>query len=160
QSPVWDLGPSSSAKFRIVGGFEGGSNRSKGTAPTGTGPFASLQNVDWLARAKAGVEGSVRLLNNGRPWPFQTLELRAAGVDRYLFLDELNYNQSTDAIDRIAHGHKLYGQIDFKLIIGQSNNANYGLKLTFQRGSLPPIFANTRAFQFGFLYETKDRTGN
>jgi hypothetical protein len=160
QSSVWDLGGKSSAKLRIVAGAEGGSNRSKGNAPMGRG-FEPLQNVDWLARGKFGFQGALKFVRGeeSAKVPFDGVELTAGAVDRYLVYDELRYDQTTNAIDKVAHGHRPWVQVDLKLIIGHTSSANYGLKLTYQRGSLPPVFADVKAFQFGFLYETNDRTG-
>jgi hypothetical protein len=142
-----------------VAGAEGGSNRSKGDAPvTGRG-FEPLRNVDWIARGKFGFEGALRFYKDQNPQiPFDSVELRAAFVDRYLAFDELQFNQATNAVDRITSGHRPWTQADFKLILGHSDTAKYGVKLTYQRGSLPAVFANVKVFQFGFLYETKDRT--
>lgn len=161
QSPVWDLGQKSSAKLRIVGGFEGGSNRSNGNAPvSGTG-LTPLRNVDWLARSKVGFEGALKYTRDAQSplLPFETVELTAGLVNRFLLFDELQFDQTTQAVNRITHGNRTWADVHLKLFLGHTDSANYGLKLTYENGSLPPVFANVKAFQFGFLYETKDRTG-
>jgi len=158
QSPVFDLGPRSSAHFRILGGFEGGSNRSKGDAPVDAPGFAPLKNVDWIARSKFGVEGALHVENPMKVLPFELIELRAGGVVRHLYFDELRYDMATDKVDKTTKGAHPWAQVDLKLMLGHTNQGNYGLKLTYQRGSLPPVFATTKAFQFGFVFETGDRT--
>jgi hypothetical protein len=161
QSSVLRVGGGGRAKFRIVSGFEGGSNLDKGSAPVGTGRlFDPLRNVDWIGRGVYGIEGALYYQNSGRAvLPFSRIELNASGVSRHLFLDEVHFNSTTNQLDSTARGERPYAQVDLKLILGQQLGGDYGLKLTFLRGSLPPVFANTKAFQFGFLYESKDRTG-
>jgi hypothetical protein len=53
-----------------------------------------------------------------------------------------------------------WAQIDLKIMLVENKAGRYGLKFTYQNGSLPPIFAHTRAVQFGFVFESTDKTGN
>lgn len=160
QSMVLKLGPSGRAKFRFVGGLEGGSNQAKGDIPVGRA-FEPLRNVDWIVRGKVGTQATLRY-NRGasRTLPFQSLELNVAGVARHLFRNELQYTAGTDKVDRVVTGWRPWAQIDLKLMLAENKMGRYGLKLTYQNGSLPPIFANTRAIQFGIVFESNDKTGN
>ena len=160
QSPVWGRNANFSAKLRLVAGMEGGSNQSKGNAPTDLEGFGPLKNVDWIARGKFGFQGALKYLRDEQhpQVPFDSLEMTAGVVDRYLIFDELRFNQTTNAVDTTAHGNRPWAQLDLKLMVGHNDSASYGLKLTYERGSLPPVFAQVKTFQFGFVYETKDRT--
>ncbi len=160
QSSVFDLGVNSTFKFRLVGGVEGGSNQSKGDSLLQGSSFAPLRDVDWLARGKAGFETTLAYnRDSSHPWlPFERIGLTAGVVERYLWFNEIQFNQATNMTDTVTHGNHPWAQADLKLIFGHNSSANYGLKLNYQRGSLPPVFADVKSFQFGFLYETKDRT--
>jgi hypothetical protein len=160
QSMVLKLGPSGRAKFRFVGGIEGGSNQGKGEIPVGRA-FDPLRNVDWIVRGKIGTQATLRYnRRTSQTLPFQSLELNVAGVSRHLFRNELQYTAGTDKVDRVVTGWRPWAQIDLKLMLAENEKGRYGLKLTYQNGSLPPVFANTRAIQFGIVYESNDKTGN
>jgi hypothetical protein len=158
QSVVFRVGSGGRAKFRFLGGMEGGSNQSKGDIPTGR-IFDPLRNVDWIARGKVGIQGSLLYKNDRKILlPFQSVELHAAGVSRHLWFDELQYSADSDKVDKVTKGWRPWAQVDLKLMLVENNLGRYGLKLTFQNGSLPPVFARTRTFQFGFVFEAKDGT--
>jgi hypothetical protein len=160
QSPVFGRTKNFSAKFRIVSGIEGGSNRSKGDAPTDLKGFGPLKNIDWIARGKFGFEGALQFTKDDQhpQVPFDSIALNVGAVDRYLVFDELRYNMTTNAVDTTTRGNRPWIQVDGKLMLGHTDSASFGLKVTYQRGSLPPVFAAVKTFQFGFVYETKDRT--
>lgn len=66
------------------------------------------------------------------------------------------WDEKAKAVNKTGKGIRGYGQIDLKVYLGESATALYGLKLSYNRGSLPPVFARVKSFQFGFLYESKD----
>jgi hypothetical protein len=91
-------------------------------------------------------------------YPLRRVELDMNGVMRNLFFAEAMYNKETKAVDRTGRGVRGYGQVDLKLYMGETAKARYGLKLSYNRGSLPPAFARVKSFQFGFLWESNDDT--
>ena len=112
--------------------------------------------VDWIARYKAGVGFTVYYDNPGAVLPLRRIEFDANAVLRYLFASESHFNTDTNVVDRTDDGVRSYGQIDLKVFFGESIAGRYGLKLSFNRGRLPPVFADVNAFEFGFLLESGD----
>lgn len=143
--------------FLVPFAFEGGQNLNAGpsdqTAPAGNG---SNKNVDWIARYKAGAGMTLYYDDPKSNLPLQRVELDISGVVRNLFFREAMYNRETRSIDETGKGFRGYGQVDLKLFVGQGPSGRYGVKLTYNRGSLPPVFARVKSFQFGFVFESKD----
>jgi hypothetical protein len=59
-------------------------------------------------------------------------------------------------VDRTDDGVRSYGQIDLKVFFGESIAGRIGFKLSYNRGRLPPVFADVKAFEFGFLLESAE----
>jgi hypothetical protein len=138
-------------------GFEGGRSLSQGQTDGTTPPTSSTsERPDWIARYKAGVGMSFFYDDWNTTLPFHRIELAMNGVGRNLFFKESSYNSETKTTDTTVKGVRAYGQVDLKLYVGQTDKARYGIKLSYNRGSLPPVFARVRSFQFGFLFETTD----
>jgi hypothetical protein len=57
-------------------------------------------------------------------------------------------------------GNKPWLQADFKVYFTDPEEGSGGLrsgfKLSYNRGSLPPVFATTKSFQFGFVLESTE----
>lgn len=146
-------------RFQIVApGFEGGRNlntagQSASTAKSETG--GALPDVTWLARLKVGAGFSLFYENAESQFPLKRVELEAGGVERYLFFKEPHFDNSTKTVTTTQKGSHPWGEVALKIFVGESDKGRYGFKLAWQRGSLPPVFADTRALNFGFLFETK-----
>jgi hypothetical protein len=144
-------------KFRILGtGFEGGKNVGQ---PNQQGTLASnAPPVDWIARHKAGAELTLFYDNPESQLPFKRVELSASGVNRYLFRNELVFNQSTSVSDIVQKGRKTWFESGLKLYLAESPKGRFGVNLSYNNGALPPVYASTKSFQFGFLVESADDT--
>lgn len=82
------------------------------------------------------------------------LDLQAGG--RHLFENESAWDAAKKQAVSIASGYKPWYQVDAKIFLIGNQAGRVGFKLTFIRGSLPPIFTETRAFRFGLVFETTD----
>jgi hypothetical protein len=144
-------------KFRILGtGFEGGKNVGQ---PNKQGAVvANAPPVDWIARHKAGAELTLFYDAPDTQLPFKRVELSASGVNRYLFRNELVFDQSTLVSDIVQRGRKSWVETSLKLYLSETAKSRFGINLTYNRGALPPVYANTKSFQFGFLMESTDDT--
>lgn len=69
------------------------------------------------------------------------------------FNDETNVTGMTD---KGFHG---YAQIDFKAFLVETRAGRYGVKPSFNRGRLPPVYAQVSSFDFGFLVQSGDDNG-
>jgi len=57
----------------------------------------------------------------------------------------------------ITGGNKPWIQVDFKVFIGSRlAGIRPGLKVAYQRGSLPPVFADTKVFSYRLIFESSD----
>jgi len=56
----------------------------------------------------------------------------------------------------VTKGDKLYFQADAKVFLFETPSGRYGFKLSYNRGSLPPVYGSVSSFQFGFVIETTD----
>jgi hypothetical protein len=156
--------------FIIPAAFEGGHNLGAGsttaatTAPTSTAsPATSTASTTPIttqpgpiARLKTGLGMTFFYEDWKSNLPVKRVDLDVNGVGRDLFCKEAMYDPTTKLDDLRGQGIRGYGQVDLKLYLGESDSARYGVKLSYDRGSLPPVFARVSSFQFGFLYETKD----
>ncbi len=144
------------ARF-IPAGFEGGRNLNtagQNQTPTTTLNGQQLPAISWVSRFKAGTEVTVFYDNPNSLAPMKRVELTAGIVERYLFFKEAGYDSTTKTIQTTNTGSHPWAQVDLKFIVGETTSARYGFKLTYERWSLPPVFADTKTFQFGFLYES------
>ena len=86
----------------------------------------------------------------------QRLEFDGQVAGRYLFNDEVAWDATTKKTSSVTAGMKPWYQADLKAFVFSNGQGRAGVKITFIRGSLPPIFSDTRAFRFGFIFETSD----
>jgi hypothetical protein len=144
----------------LVVGFEGGRSIGQGdatTTTTATTTSTTTPNVNWLARAKVGADFTLFYDNSkAKSSPIKRVEITAGGVERYLFFKEINYDPTTKKDSTTGKGSRPYFQSDVKVFFAEDDKARYGLRMAYTRGSLPPVFANVKSFQFGFVVETKD----
>jgi hypothetical protein len=131
------------------------------TVPLPTSPEEepAAPEVNRIARYKAGAGLTVFFDNPGTQLPLRRFEIDINAVMRQLFLTESRFNDEaniTDVTDKGFHG---YAQVDFKVFLLQTSAGRYGFKLSFNRGRLPPVYAQVNSFDFGFLVESGDDNG-
>jgi hypothetical protein len=153
-------------RFRLIpAGMELGYNVSEGApADQTTAAAAATQNndPDWIARFKFG--GALTLFykdTSETPGLLKRVELEVQAVDRYLFRREAMFDKTTMSNTSTDKGNKPWLQADFKIFFtdpaeGTPGGLRTGFKLSYQRGSLPPVFANTKSFQFGIVLESTE----
>jgi hypothetical protein len=56
----------------------------------------------------------------------------------------------------VTSGDKYWVQADLKVFFLRALKANAGLKVSFQRGYLPPVYNFNKAFNFGLVIESSD----
>lgn len=140
-------------------GFEGGQSLRTGDASlqnSGTASGDALKAVDWIARYKAGA-GTVLFYEDwNSQLPIRRVDLEINVVFRDLFFAEALYNKDTKKVDRTGKGVRAYGQAEIRLYVGQSSAGRFGMRLSYNRGSVPPVYARVKSFQFGFLFESAE----
>ena len=136
--------------------FEGGQSHAKQDAATAASKPITGIKPDWIARYKTGLGFRLHYEDVTGKGLLKRVELSGDSVLRNLFYDEAMWDSKAKAVTRTGKGVRAYGQVDFKVYLGESDKGRYGLKLTYARGSLPPVFAKVKTFQFGFLWESKD----
>lgn len=145
-------------RFRILpAGFEGGTNLGKGdlqALSTATG--TTSPDVHWISRFKSGAVFTTFYQNDESTLPFKHLELDVQVVERHLFFQEVAFDQTTMKSTAVTKGDKPYFQADAKVFLFESPSGRYGFKLSYNRGSLPPVYNSVSSFQFGFVIETTD----
>jgi hypothetical protein len=136
--------------FRLVpAGIEAGHNLGSDD-PT-------MQNYN-IARYVAGgtLEFDYDPKNKTNALP-QAISLNLQALDRYLFMHEIEWDSTAKKAIGMASGNKPWLQADLKVFLSSTSAGRYGFSISFIRGSLPPVFAQTRAFQFGVIFETADK---
>jgi hypothetical protein len=149
-------------KFRLIpAGVEGGKSLNKDAAAQQAATpqqKQSLQDVNYVARLKFGGSFTLFYDNEHTRFPFKRVEWDTRGVDRYLFLSEVMFDDTTKMNVLTDKGNKPWFQTDLKFFLASNTSGRLGFKISYNRGSLPPVFANTNSFQFGFVVETADDT--
>lgn len=151
-----------SVSYRLLPlGIEAGHNLGKGEGALTNADQAQaqqLREVDWLARYKFGGVLSFLYRNRGNQFPIKFVQLEVEAVDRYLFRREVMFDEATRMNVMTDKGHKPWVQADLKFYFTDpprgAGGLRTGFKLSFIRGSLPPVFSQTRSFQFGFVFES------
>src|SRR5215471_13935646 len=143
QSRVKNLSRHGFFHFQILpAGFEGGKTLRQPdstTPPTATG--MALQKLDGISRFKTGATLNVFWQNPKPASPVKRFELESGVVDRYLFLNEIHYDATTKLNSTILKGNKPYFYADAKLFLVETSAGRYGVKASYKRGSLPPVYA-------------------
>lgn len=148
-------------KFNLMpAGMELGYNLGKGdeAAAAAVDPMLAQQlaEVDWITRFKAGAGFTLFYSNPESKFIFKRVEVDLQGVYRYLFNREVKFDASTKKNILTDRGHKPWFQGDLKFFVADTDRGRAGFKLTFNRGSLPPVFSETKSFQFGLIFETAE----
>jgi hypothetical protein len=108
-----------------------------------------------LIRYKAGAELKFFYEGGGSGSLIQRVELNAATIYRRLFEKEAAYDATTETNINTTKGDKLWTQLDFKIFVGGTiGSMRPGLKATYQRGYLPPVFTRTSVFSYGLVFES------
>jgi len=136
----------------ILAGVEGGKNVNTTANNAGTPP----SSPDFVARAKGGGDLTLFYENLENPFPLKRVDLNLGMVQRYLFLKEAEMTSTSSPVLTVNKGYRPWYQAALKVYLAESPKGKFGFQLTYQNGSLPPAFATTKAFQFGFLYESSD----
>ncbi len=143
--------------YVVPGGIEVGQSLGT-TVPEPTTPEGD-PDVNRIARYKAGAGLTVFYDNPGTQLPLRRVEIDINGVMRQLFLSESRFNADTNLTDTTDNGFHGYAQIDFKVFFVETIAGRYGFKVSFNRGRLPPVYAQVNSFDFGFLVESGDDNG-
>jgi hypothetical protein len=147
-------------KFFIVpGGLEIGQVLQKGeqtAAMMGTTQTQAMDKIDWVARYKFGGGLSLFYRNPESRWLFKRIELDTEFVGRQLFRQEIKFDEKTMMNIKTTKGFKPWFETWLRAYVADTPNGRFGIGLTYNRGSLPPVFAKTDSFQFGFVFETAE----
>jgi len=147
-------------KFHFVpGGVEIGQNLNKGNdaaSMAGSANSNAVNSVDWIARYKFGAGFTLFYRNIKTRFLFKRVELDAQFVGRYLFKSEIMFDEATMKNISTTTGLKPWSQVGLNAYIADTPSGRFGFKLSYKKGSLPPVFSPTNSFQFGFLFETAD----
>jgi hypothetical protein len=84
------------------------------------------------------------------------IELDIQAIDRYLFRNEVAFDEANSMATAISRGNKPWYQADLKVFFVNSEQGRFGFRVNFIRGKLPPAFADTKGFTFGVIFETAD----
>lgn len=132
-------------------GFETGHNVSN--------PDSSTTRA--ISRYKAGAELHLFYQSKTDKTFINRVELAGASIYRRLFLTEAAFKAATKTNVNTTRGDKLWTQVDFKVFVGpRMGKVRPGLKTTYQRGYLPPVFTRTRTFSYGLVFESMEGQTN
>jgi hypothetical protein len=136
--------------FRVIPvGFEGGRN---------LGTESPVDEKYTIARYKGGATfGLFWKAPNQATSLIKKITLEAQGVNRYLFRKESAYDETTKKAISVTEGRKHYVQADLKVYLASSPQGNYAFRVSFVRGGLPPVYADTKTFRYGFIFESSDK---
>ena len=133
--------------LRLMSGTELGRNIAN--------PNKATQEIGSLSRVKGGGELKIYYENNEADSALQRVELNVAPMYRRLFQDEIAYDSKTKTNVSSKRRDMTWTQADLKIFLGgRLGSVRPGLKATFQRGYLPPVFARTKTFTYGLVFES------
>ncbi len=138
--------------YLVPAGIEAGQSIGTTVLSAGTPEPA----VDRIARYKAGAGVTVYYENPVARSLIRRVELDANGVLRHLFLAESRFDAVTRTSAATDDGLHVYGQMDVKVFVAETSAGRYGFKVSFNRGRLPPVYAQVKSVDFGFLMESGD----
>jgi hypothetical protein len=84
------------------------------------------------------------------------LELSVDAINRHLFHAESAFDTTTQSATMVTTGSKYWVQADAKLLFMRNQHGRTGLRVTFQRGYLAPVYNFTKAFNVGLVFESAD----
>jgi hypothetical protein len=156
--------------FRILPiGVEAGYNVSANAstplsgAPSTATPSGSIPAANYsLVRLKSGATFTLSTESPYSTAKSARVDLELSAVDRYLFEKELLYDSKASSYSSTGTGNKYWAQVALmvlgKPIGGGALSGRPGLRLAFQRGSLPPVYAFTKVFTISLIFETNDNS--
>ncbi len=97
------------------------------------------------ARVKMGADAALVAQARGGAAPIRRLEFHAQTINRWLARPE-----------GFERGIRPWLQADVKVFLLESARIRYGVRLSIQRGSLPPVYLPVKSVQFGFVVESTD----
>src|SRR5437867_3215564 len=107
-----------------------------------------------LARYKLG--GQLNLHYQARD-SARRVEFEALTIHRALFMDENGVDVKTNRVITIHSGSKNWTEASLRFYFGETIlNHRIGIKVDYQRGYLPPVYAQTKTFKYGLIFESKD----
>jgi hypothetical protein len=111
----------------------------------------------WIARYKTGAGMKLFYQTTSDRSLVRRVDFDVNGIWRYLGVEELNFNNETKMLDRTTDGGHGYVQADLKVFLTETPSGRFGVKVSYNYGSLPPAFAKVDSFQFGFIIESNDQ---
>ena len=107
-----------------------------------------------LARYKLG--GQLNLHYQARD-SARRVEFEALTIHRVLFMDENGVDVKTNRVITIHSGSKNWTEASLRFYFGETIlNHRIGIKVDYQRGYLPPVYAQTKTFKYGLIFESMD----
>lgn len=108
-----------------------------------------------LARVKTGAVLELFYQANNPDDFLNRVEFNVQALDRYLFRRESAFDDTTKKAVLVEKGNKYWLQSDLKFMLGPKTQiGRVGFRASFRRGSLPPVYAFTKAFNFGIVFES------
>jgi hypothetical protein len=148
-SPTWFNRGLSTQLTLIPAGFEAGYNLQD--------QEAAEQKGFGIARYRAG--GSFRAFYTASAVsPIHRFEFVIQAVTRQLFSPEAAIDPITQKSTLHQRGNTYYTQGDFKFFFADTAHGRPGFRVSYKRGSLPPVYSFTKGFEFGLIFETADDT--
>jgi hypothetical protein len=124
-------------------------------------PDNITKEIGGISRYKAGAELRVFYQSKTDKPILNRVELVGASIYRRLFLTESALNAAKQTNVNTTLGDKLWTQVDFKVFVGpKMGKIRPGLKTTYQRGYLPPVFNRTKTFSYGLVFESTEGQTN
>ena len=132
--------------------------------PVGVEAGYNLKNEDdpnnekhSLARFKTGGVLTLFYEANNPADFLNRIEFETQAVNRYLFKRETVFDEETQKNLLVEKGNKYWLQADLKFMLGAKlGPTRIGFRASFQRGSLPPVYAFTKAFNFSVIFESPE----
>ncbi len=135
-------------------GLEIGHNLS---APDAKDANAKSIELGSLVRIKSALEARLFYDSKVDTSFLNRVEMSTSVANRFLLQDEIAYDAKTRKNVATANGAKPWVQVDFKIFAGpRIGGIRPGFKLTYQRGSLPPLYATTKVFTYGLVFESAE----
>lgn len=97
------------------------------------------------ARVKMGADAALVIQAREETAPLRRFEFVAHTTTRWLARPEVG-----------VRGLRPWLQLDAKLFVLESDRFRYGLRLSLQRGSLPPVYERVNSVHLGFIVESRD----
>jgi hypothetical protein len=83
------------------------------------------------------------------------IEFDVQAVDRYLFKRESALDEATKKVVLTDNGNTYWIQSDAKFFFGPKTQfGRAGFRVSFRRGSLPPVYSFTKAFNLGIVFQS------